>query len=391
MVARSQLAGFLRTKLNGSLRCTSQTALRCRLRFVEFQLISLDEPKYPLRRSALIASTAVLSASALGACAISASSASRLSPSPKPPLLRPRKLAPGQTIGLVAPGGFVDDVTINKSIANLQSMGFKVKLSPNIRERWGGYAGSVEQRVHDLHALFLDKAVDAIWAVRGGSGTNALLPFVNYDLIRENPKILIGYSDLTALLLAINYRTGLVCFHGPVASSTFSDYSVAYLKSVLMRSETHKDFTLSGDHRAGYKVLRAGSASGRLMGGNLSVLAALIGTPYLGPLAGSLLFLEEIAEAPYRIDRHLNQLQQVGLAQCAAVLLGVFVKCDPPDNDPSLTLAEVLSSQLSSLNIPSAYGYSFGHVAQQITLPVGVLASFDSVNQSLTLLEAAVI
>lgn len=354
-----------------------------------------DELKYPLRRSAfrsaLLAGSALLGATAFGACAPLVPPAGSFNPSPNAGLLRPKKLAPGDTVGLIAPGGFVDAATINKSLANLQSMGFKTRLSPNIGERWGGYAGSVAQRVHDLHSMFLDQSIDAIWAVRGGSGTNGLLPFINYDLIRTNPKILIGYSDLTALLLAINHRSGLICFHGPVASSTFSDYSVANLKSVLMQSDTPKGFALSADHLAGYKVFRAGSASGRLMGGNLSVLSALIGTPYLAPLAGSLLFLEEISEAPYRIDRSLNQLHHIGLAQCAAVCLGVFVKCDPPDDDPSLTLAQVLSSQFSSLMIPSTYGYSFGHVAQQITLPIGVLAKLDTAAQSLALLEPAVI
>ena len=352
-----------------------------------------------VRRSSLVTGGAAIAVSALGACAslvstLAPSTGERhslpLAPLLLAPLLRPRKLSAGATIGLIAPGGFVDEATISKSIVNLQSLGFKVKLSPNIRQRLGGYAGSVQQRVDDLHTMFADAAVDAIWAARGGSGGNALLPLLNYELIRANPKVLIGYSDFTALLLAINYRSGLICFHGPVASSTFSEFSVANLKAVLMRVAASIRCPLSGDHLAGYMTLREGSAIGRLMGGNLSVLAALVGTPYLAPLTDRLLFLEEISEAPYRVDRLLHQLQQIGLGQAAAIILGVFVQCDPPDNDPSLSLADVLSSQLSLLKIPSAYGYSFGHVAQQITLPIGVMASFDTHQKTLTLLEPAV-
>ena len=327
--------------------------------------------------------------SVLGGCA-SAPLSMRYATNQAHPLLRPQKLKATATIGLIAPGGYAEDSVLEKSVKNLRSLGFSVITSANIRARWGGYAGTVKQRVEDLHAMFSDPTIDAIWAVRGGSGANALLPFLDYELIRANPKILIGYSDVTALLLAINHKTGLVCFHGPVASSTFSDYSVANFKAVLMNTDTQRVIVLSEEHQDSHKVLHAGTAQGRLMGGNLTVLGSLIGTPYLSPLADRLLFLEEISEAPYRIDRIFNQLQQVGLSKTAAVMLGVFVRCDPPDNDPSLTLNAVLSNQLSSLSLPSVYGYSFGHVAQQMTLPVGVMARLDTAARTITLLESAV-
>ena len=306
------------------------------------------------------------------------------------PLLRPSRLKTADTVGLIAPGGYIEESVLEKSFKNLRDLGFKVVAGANIRARWGGYAGTVKQRVDDLHAMFSDPTIDAIWAVRGGSGANALLPIIDYELIRANPKILIGYSDVTALLLAINHRTGLVCFHGPVASSTFSEYSVANFKSTLMDSGPQRVLKLSDEHQDSHQVLRAGIAQGRLLGGNLSVLSSLIGTPYLTPLTDRLLFLEEISEAPYRIDRLFNQLQQIGLPKTAAVMLGVFAKCDPPDNDPSLTLNAVLTSQLSSLSVPSVYGYSFGHISRQMTLPIGVLAKLDTGAKTLTLLESSV-
>ena len=309
---------------------------------------------------------------------------------PQPLTIKPNRLRAGDTIGLIAPGGLVDDNAIDRSVRNLQSQNFKVKLGSNIGAKWGGYAGTPRQRVDDLHTMFSDPTIKAIWAVRGGSGANALLPWLDFDLIQANPKILIGYSDVTALLLAINYRTGLVCFHGPVASSTFSDFSVANLKVVLMEAAERYTFKLDSDYQASHQVIHSGIAQGRLMGGNLSVITALSGTPYLDSLLTKLLFLEEVSEAPYRIDRMFNQLQQIGLSQTAAVMLGVFTKCDPPDLDPTLTLNEVLSSQLRHLSLPSVYGYPFGHITGQLTLPIGVLAQLDTHAKSLTLLEAAV-
>lgn len=339
----------------------------------------------PVMTPVLVSSLGLL----LSACA-SAPLLMSSSPKQNQPLLRPPKLKTSARVGLIAPGGYIEDSLLEKSVKNLRYLGFEVITSTNIRAIWGGYAGTVKQRVDDLHAMFADPTIDAIWAVRGGSGANALLPYLDYELIRANPKILIGYSDVTALLLAINHRTGLICFHGPVASSTFSDYSVANFKAVLMNTDLPCVLKLNIDQRDNHQVLRPGIAQGRLLGGNLSVLGSLIGTPYLSPLVDRLLFLEEISEAPYRIDRFFNQLQQVGLPKTAAVMLGVFVKCDPLDNDRSLTLNAVLQSQLGSLGLPSVYGYSFGHIAGQMTLPIGVMARLDTESKTLTLLESAV-
>lgn len=322
------------------------------------------------------------------------------------PLIKPHALGSGAVVGLIAPGGVVDDAIIEKSVRNLESVGFAVKLGKNIRAAHGGYAGSVAQRLADLHDMFLDNEVKAIWTARGGSGCTALLPHVRYPLIRAHPKILVGYSDITALHLALYRKAGLVTFHGPAAWSTFSDYSVSQMMAVLMspRPETEINMSVENSRKAiaqsefALRTLRHGIAEGRLIGGNLSVMSALIGTPFAAPIRNSLLFLEDVSEPPYRIDRMLTQLQQSvgelgqpdGLRLAAGVMLGVFSKVRARDGDASLTLGEVIDEQLGNLPIPTVYGYSFGHIAHQITLPIGVRARLNTAEQTLTLLEPAV-
>jgi muramoyltetrapeptide carboxypeptidase len=332
------------------------------------------------------------------AATISSSVSTNAAAAPKR-LIKPPRLRPGDLVGLIAPGGVVDDALIEKCVKNLEAFGMRVKISANIRAARGGYAGTVAQRADDLHSMFLDREVKAIWAARGGSGCIHLLPKINYPLIRNHPKILIGYSDITALLLAIYRLAGLITFHGPVASSTFSDYSAAHLKVVLMEPQPRFEINMSAQNAEkalqephyARRTIREGVAVGRLVGGNLSVLSALVGTPYAAELRDSVLFLEEIGEAPYRIDRMLTQLSQSGgLKNIAGAMLGVFQKSAATDGEPSLTLADVLDDHFAQLKTPSVYGFSFGHIAQQFTIPVGVRARLDSANATLTLLEAAV-
>ena len=247
--------------------------------------------------------------------------------------------------------------------------------------------------------MFLDRNVGAIWAARGGSGCLALLPRLDYGAIRSRPKILIGYSDVTALHLALYRHAGLVTFHGPVASSMFSDFSVNHMRNVLMEQRSPSVLEIAAENlqRAAQEpqfapcVFRAGKAEGRLVGGNLSLVCAMIGTPYAASVKGNLLFLEENGEAPYRVDRMLTQLSQSGmLSQASGVVLGVFQKCEAVDGEPSLTLGQVLEDHLSGLGVPAAYGFSFGHIAHQVTLPVGIRARLDTQARTLTLLEPAV-
>lgn len=319
---------------------------------------------------------------------------------PAPRLLKPPRLKAGALVGLIAPGGVVDDSIIQKCVTNLEGQGFRVKPGANLRAAHGGYAGTVAQRLEDLHAMFFDREVQAIWAARGGSGTFSLLPGIDYALVRRHPKILIGYSDVTALHLAMRRHAGLVTFHGPVAWSTFAEFTMAQLRAVLMEPERGSVLPMAEENlakgdtarRFAPRVFRAGVAEGRLIGGNLSLLAALTGTAFAIEPQGTLVFIEEEREAPYRIDRMLTQLRLSGtLTKARGVIFGVFDRCEPTDDDPSLTLAETLEEQMSALRIPSAYGYSFGHITPQITLPVGIRARFDTEARTITLLETAVV
>lgn len=244
-----------------------------------------------------------------------------------------------------------------------------------------------------------DRGVAGIWAARGGSGCLALLPHIDYAAMRRHAKVLVGYSDITALHLALYRRAGLVTFHGPVASSTFSDFSAGQLEAVLMDAQPEWPFHIPdvGLARAAEqpqfapRTFRGGIAEGRLSGGNLSTLCALVGTPYAVPAKGHLLFLEEVGEAPYRIDRLLTQLRYAGvLGSAAGVLLGVFQKCEAPPGEASLTLAQVLDDHFSTARVPAGYGYALGHIPHQYTLPVGARARLDADARTLTLLEAAV-
>jgi muramoyltetrapeptide carboxypeptidase len=316
-------------------------------------------------------------------------------------LVKPPRLKDSATVGLIAPSGVVDDAHIEKCVRNLEALGFKVKTGANIRAQRGGYAGTVEQRLADLHAMFLDRDVGAIWAARGGSGCMAILPGIDYRAIRRHPKILVGYSDITPLLLALYRHAGLVTFHGPVASSMGMDResTLRSMRAVIMEPAPRHVLEIAPENRAreadepqfAPHVFRAGRAEGRLVGGNLSVVCAMVGTPYGVQSKGHLLFLEEVGEAPYRVDRMLTQLGQAGILGAAAgVALGVFQKCEATDAEPSLTLAQVLDDNLSGLRVPAAYGFSFGHIAHQVTLPVGVRAALDTEARTITLLEPAV-
>jgi muramoyltetrapeptide carboxypeptidase len=334
---------------------------------------------------------------ALAAAAVSAMTSIPVRATTTSVTVKPRSLRAGDTVALITPGGFVDNTQIDTAVRNVESLGLKAKLLPNVRAARGNYAGTVKERVDDLHAAFRDPKIAALWAIRGGSGCAQILPALNYELIRNHPKIVLGYSDITALLLALYRRTGLVTFHGPVGISTFSDYSVAHLRAVLF--EGRRNFTVgsAADNEAksadapeyAPRTLRAGVAEGTLVGGNLAVLSALIGTPYMPSLASALLFLEEIGEAPYRIDRMLTQLRQ-GAARPAGVAFGVFRRCDPDKDERSLTLNETLLDFAQQQRVPGVAGLSFGHIAHQMTLPIGIRARLDSGKKSLTFLDSAV-
>lgn len=313
----------------------------------------------------------------------------------EPTILRAKPLRKGDTVGLITPGSYIPDQDLAKAIKNMESLGLRVKPGENLRALRGFTAGTDPQRLDDLHSMFADPEVDAIWCARGGYGCTRLLPEIDYALIRNNPKILIGYSDITALTTAIFQETGLICFHGPVAASTFTDYTRRQLERVLF--STRETLFISPAAANDEKTddlyqsfpIREGQATGRLIGGNLSLLAAMAGTPYALQPAGKIIFMEDIEEKPYRIDRMLTQLRQASpLEEAVGFGLGIFAGCKPEPDDRSLNLAETVTGQLASLRKPAVYGLSFGHIAHQCTLPVGVRATLDVAKRSITLLES---
>ena len=314
-------------------------------------------------------------------------------------LIKPPRLRVGDLIGLIAPSGHTSDEAIAKAVATIEGLGFKVALGKHLREVNGNYAGTVEHRLADLHAMFADPDIKALWCIRGGSGAISLLAHIDYALVRAHPKILLGYSDITALHLALLRHAGLVSFHGPVASSTMSGYSTEHMLAVLMDPSPRYTMPMAMENarRAadephyGIRTVHAGVASGRLIGGNLSMVAALAGTPYAADFTDSLLYIEEVNEAPYRIDRWLTQLDlALGLHKAAGVIIGICDNCGPGHEDISLTLDETLAIHLQPLKIPAVSGYSIGHIRNQLTLPVGVRATLDTGRQTITLLESAV-
>ncbi len=314
--------------------------------------------------------------------------------------IKPLRLKSGDTLGLIAPGSYISEDELKDSKENLEKLGYKVFYNERILAKTGYLAGNDKSRAEELNSMFADPKINGIICARGGYGCTRILPMLDYDIIRNNPKVLIGYSDITALLNGIYAETGLVTFHGPVGISSFNDFSVTYFNEVLVHPENNLVLisTKGEDQREEDKIttIVSGKSVGELMGGNLSVLNSLIGTKYDFSGEGKIVFLEEVGEEPYRIDRMLTQLIQSGkFDKAAGIALGVFKDCEPKEKDPSFStsfsLLEVLFDRLLNLNIPVIYGLSFGHIKNKFTLPIGIKAELDTINQTMTLLETAVI
>jgi muramoyltetrapeptide carboxypeptidase len=325
-------------------------------------------------------------------------------PAAFPELLRPKALKRGATIGIVAPASGLLPSDLKQSVKTLKDMGFVVVLGKNLYRRDGYLSADDEARADEFMEFARRDDIDCLMCARGGYGTMRILPMLDYDVIHKHPKIIIGYSDITALLNAITEKSRLVTFHGPVADSKFTPFTTKYFWELLGASRTVdvKDFppyeraTALEVHAPDQLVkLTGGNASGLLVGGNLSMVVSLLGTPYEINTKGKIFFLEEITEEPYRIDRMLTQLWLAGkLQECSAIALGRFKDCEVRGNSPfrdlSLRLKDVLKVRIASLNIPAVYGLPFGHVKDKLTVPVGVRATLDADNLKFQIDEPAV-
>lgn len=340
-----------------------------------------------------------VSLASLGATVINSTAFSKNIPSSSSVIIKPARLKAGDKIAIISPGSYITEKELKDSIDNLQKLGFETTYSEKVLLQSGYFAGTDKDRAEDLMEKFSDKSIKGIVCARGGYGCARILPLLDYHVIRANPKVLIGYSDITALLYGIYIKAGLIAFHGPVGTSTFNDFSVDNFKKVLMNPEPNTVFENStGDNDKniyGVTTIVDGKGRGRLAGGNLSIMVSLIGTSYDVSFSNKIVFIEEVGEEPYRIDRMLTQLIEAGkFKKASGIMLGLFKDCEIKKEDPSFrksfTLMDVLMDRLSGLNIPVVYGMSFGHVNDKFTIPFGAVAELDSVKQTITLLDSAV-
>jgi muramoyltetrapeptide carboxypeptidase len=319
-----------------------------------------------------------------------------------PKLTRPRALRQGATVGLITPSTYVSDPDrLAMAERTLKYFDLKPKFGKNVRKRNGYLGGSIEERLEDLHSMFADSSVDAVFAIRGGYGSGQLLDRINYDLLRKNPKIFLGYSDITAMHLAIQKRAGLVTFHGPVALSEFSLYTQQHFRRALFDTTPLGAVTNPPEANAlrpshTLRTIRGGKARGPLVGGNLTLISTTMGTPFEIDTRGRILLIEDIDEQPYSIDRMLTQLRLAGKLDAAAgVVFGECNLCRPRDYKPAfdstLSFGEVLDEILGKLRIPVLSGLTFGHTDDQLTLPLGVMATLDADKGELVIEESGVV
>ncbi len=298
------------------------------------------------------------------------------------PTLKPHQLEKGDTIGVIAPAGPVSETELQPGLAFLESFGFKVQIGPHVYHKQEYLAGDDEMRLADFHCMVEDPGVRAIICARGGYGTMRLLDGIDFDLIRNNPKIILGYSDITALLIAITKKTGLVTFHGPVVKDIAKNNEENF-QSALNLMKADRDITWP---LASHEAINPGIARGKLIGGNLSMINYMVGTPYLPTLKGALLFLEEKGEAPYRIDRMLTHLR-LGkhFDELAGIILGEFRDCGE-----RITIENLFKEVLSDYHFPIAGGLPVGHGTMNLAIPVGAEAVLDTESMTISLQESCV-
>ena len=323
----------------------------------------------------------------LAAIATQLPSAAQTNPYPQS-IIKPPRLNVNDTIGLINPAAFSYPEEIEPINQILSQLGLKVKLGTHIFDRYGYLGGKDADRAADVNAMFADSSVQAILTVQGGWGCNRILPLLDYQLIRNHPKIIMGFSDITSLLLAIYARSGVVTFHGPVGISTWSQFTIDYVKQILFNPQA---ITLQNSSQVRVQTITPGKSRGKLVGGNLSVLAAMVGSAYLPNCENSILFVEEVGEEVYRIDRMLTQLKLAGiLDRISGFIFGQCIKCEPEQPNESLTLEKMLFEHIHPLNIPAWYGSMIGHVRDIFTLPVGAEVEIDAVAGTIKLLDSAV-
>lgn len=311
-------------------------------------------------------------------------------------MLKGKKLKKGDTIGFIGPSGAVRvEGAIERAKAEMERMGYRVKLGVSCGAKYGYLSGTDALRAQDVNDMFRDPEVDAVFCVRGGYGTTRMLDLLDYDVIRENPKIFAGYSDITAMQIAMLKNCGLATFAAPMPVSDFSSapldaFSLSSMLHVLGEAKPAGELRNSeGYHER--KTINPGSCEGMLVGGNLMLITSLLGTPYELDTKGRILFIEEIGEHTYCIDRMLTQLRLAGkLDDCAGIIFGDFRNCEIEFKEYGFTIEEIIRDVAAPCGKPIFTGFQAGHCNPKITLPYGALCRMDADSCTLEVLEAAV-
>lgn len=311
-------------------------------------------------------------------------------------ILLPKAIKKGDLVGLISPSSATADrMQFTFAKEALEALGFEVKLGENLENRYGYLAGTDRERAEDLNRMFSDTAVKAVICIRGGSGASRILDLIDYTSIAQNPKPILGYSDITALHCAIYSKTGMICFHGPNGSGSWNSFNVKQFEQVFFEQQklTYKNEQTKSDDLVtkGNRIqtLRPGIASGRILGGNLTVLSALSGTAYYPDFDNSILFVEDIGEDPYRIDRMMSTLRLNGtLAKIKGFIFGQCSDCNPGGGYGSLSVDQVLDDYILPLGIPAFTGAMIGHIPKQFIIPMGVEVLMDASEGTFTPVES---
>lgn len=306
---------------------------------------------------------------------------------------KPHRLQPGMTVGVIAPSSAIRDDRLEKGIARIEERGYRVQRGKHLHSRHGYLAATDEMRAADLMDMFKDPDVDAIFCARGGYGAWRLLPHLDWTVFRDNPRLFVGYSDITTLQLALETHAGLATIHGPVVTTLggeISQSAVDLFWRLLERPEPVGTYDASDRE---VRCLMPGRATGRLAGGCLSLLAASAGTPEQPDFRDRIVLIEDVNETVPHIDRHISQLLRAGCFDGAAgIVIGTVTGWDKDLKEPPVfTLEDILRDRLASLGLPTIDGFPFGHVPNPLTLPLGCLAKLDAGTGTLSLLEGAVV
>jgi len=308
-------------------------------------------------------------------------------------LIKPKALKKGDIVGVCAPASPLKSrEALTKGVNYLEGMGYRVELGKHILDEYGYLAGEDEYRAQDFNYMVSDPKIKAIIFTRGGFGSSRILPLIDFENLKRNPKIIVGYSDITALQLAIFKKIGMVTFAGPMVASEFGQNFSGVTEELFwnMLTSNKPIGNISKYFANKMETISTGKAVGRLIGGNLSIISSMVGTKYFPSMDNAILMLEEVEEAPYRVDRMLHQLKYAGvLEKISGILLGDFSTCKPWKKVPSLTLGQIFDKLLK--NQPTISNLHFGHVKNPITLPFGVRVKIDTRKKEINILESIVI